>query len=135
MKSFKIFLLVLAIFALIFSVSCKKDHTDETVTIEIEEPTEGMMVMSGDSLHMHIHFSSPETIHNVSVKVYNESNSDEVVYNFEEHVHADGEYLFHEHMVPMVTDHSDFRLEAQASGHEDGAFIYSETVHFQVHPQ
>lgn len=135
MKHFKIFFLVLAVFALVFSASCKKDHTDETVNIEIEEPTEGMVAISGDSLHMHIHYTSDDMIHNVLVKVYNETNNDEVVFNFEEHVHADGEYLFHEHMVPNVTQDSEFRLEAQASGHADGDFIYKEEVHFHVHAQ
>ncbi len=129
----KILFTVLAVFSLAFLGSCHKHDSATDVTIEFESPTEGLILISGDTLDIHIHYTADAMIHNVEVKVINETNNNEVVFSFDEHVHADGSYAFEDKVPLTVTENSIFRIETMVTGHDSEDDTFSKSVHFEVH--
>ena len=98
----------------------------------------------GDTMHVHINFDEHDgqTIHHISVRIYNESTKDAVATTVlsgdEMHIHeTSGAYAFHAD-IPLNADngfapHNDYVLEAKIWGEEDGQSEVTETVQFHVH--
>lgn len=132
MKSLKLYITILSIISITILGSCHKHNHAGNVTIEIESPTEGMILISGDSLDIHIHYTSDDMIHNVEVKVVNETNNNEIVYSFDEHVHAENSYSFEDKIPLTVTENSMFHIETIVSGHGFNDDLFTEKVNFEV---
>ena len=137
----------LLILVSLFLYSCGSDD-DSTETVDydyhahINAPTNEAKNVS-DTMHIHINFESHtgEPVHHINVRVYNETDTTNVVYNkpTEAHVHEmSGEYDYHDNFILSnangITGHSDWILEAKVWG-EDGAGVVVDTIGFHVHPE
>lgn len=93
-----------------------------------------------DTINISVLFESHagETVHNISVRIY-EKDSKTDVFKKSEHVHAtDGKFTFSEDFALSETNgikaHSNYILEAKVWGHEDNEGLESEMIEFHVHP-
>ncbi|HPE98512.1 MAG TPA: fimbrillin family protein [Chitinophagales bacterium] len=126
--------------AAVFSAltSCTKDEeptpTPEaySVTINIIEPSEGETITSGSTVHLEATFENDNTIHNIGVWMVGEMMND-TLYSYENHVHADQYYEFHEHTMPMVMEAQEYKV-IFASWDEDPAERIEKHVHVNIEP-
>lgn len=130
-------LLIVCMFFIISGViiSCDKNNDDNhpgeySATITILEPDEGMVMNSGEELHVEVDFENDAEIHNVEVLVMNETNGDTIMY-FNEHVHVDNLFQFHEHEHVNVTEISSCKVTA-LTWDEDKTKAISKTVNFTI---
>jgi len=116
-----------------------KEDTEFAYHAHINSPGTDTKIL-GETMHIHVVFESHtgETVHNVSVKMFNKADDSKVVYEFNEHVHAtEGEYEHHAD-VEMTNDsnveaHNDYIIEAKVWATEEGLSEAVETVEFHVH--
>ncbi|HRI27538.1 MAG TPA: hypothetical protein PK239_13070 [Chitinophagales bacterium] len=131
MKNFSKLIAVFALFLVLLMAACHKHNHADEVTINIQSPTEGAVLATADSLHMHIEFTSSDMIHNVLVKV-TQLNTNETPFIFDEHVHAEESYTFHHIHAPLAT--GSYQLQATVTGHSSQDPVFTETVNFSVAP-
>lgn len=121
-----------------------KDMTDETYdySIQIMQPDDSDK-MAGDTMHVHVNFieSEGKTVHNVAVTIYKSDDESQVLYQYEEHAHAEGRFEHHADVVLNVPEHGDYTLKAEVFPHTDGdAHMHDDedkvvaTREFHVHP-
>jgi len=117
-------------------------HTDNfDYHVHVHSPDNSDKHMN-DTMHVHIEFEEHDgkTIHNIKVRIYNQDDTNLVIYSepTDGHIHADGATEHHANIVLDTNNgffpHSDWTLEAKAWGHDDGEAEKSVTVDFHVHP-
>lgn len=115
----------------------KKEETPDTkydATITIIEPDEGMVMNSGEELHIEVDVEVAGTIHNVEVLAFNETTGDTILY-YLDMPHTQNLFQYHEHVVPTVTEISNCWVKASSWGMDETALdADSKTVHFTINP-
>lgn len=152
----KLLILSLSILSILFFNACDKDkdsNMDYGYQARIMSPNADDKKV-GDQIHLHVEFESTtgETVHNVDVRIYNEADHSNVLYDFpsDSHVHAtEGSYEIHQDIdlveLNGVKGHTDWIVEAKVWAHdddddehnhddEDGEHTVIETLKFHVHP-
>ncbi len=85
--------LFLTALSLLFLLSsCKKDEV-AMVNIEFEEPTPNQVVADASDVHIHIHFTSTDELHDIEIKMHPESDVSDLILDEDIHSH-DEEYVF-----------------------------------------
>ncbi len=146
MKKFWIYLFFLGAVTI---TACDKDgdghdHEDETTeySIQIMSPSADDKKVD-DMIHLHINFDEANsgTIHHVNVKIYEDGNTDNVIYDgpSEAHVHEESGHFEHHADFMLNADngvegHTNWILEAKVWGHEAGKHEVMMTRGFHVHP-
>ena len=117
-----------------FSACNKEDPPAGTydATITIIEPDDGMILASGDELHVEIDFENDATIYNVEILVLNETSGDTLLYH-NENASIANLYQFHEHIMPIVTSVSDCMVKA-STWENDKSEAISKSVHVIINP-
>jgi len=144
----KLWFLLFSLGMLIF-VACDKDedthgHEDESISdyeALIHSPDAEDKRME-DVIQLNIEFKEHDggKVHHVNVKIYEDGNPDNVIYDAptEAHVHVDGLYEYRDEFMLNSTNgveaHSDWIIEAKVWGHEDGLDEVMTTSKFHVHP-
>lgn len=128
-------------------VACDKDdeeHMDDVVVdyeVHIHSPNAEMKMLN-DMIHLHVEFHDHNggIVHHANVKIYEDGNPDNIVFNGpdEAHVHEEsGTYELHADFMLNADNgieaHKDYVLEAKVWGHEAGTHEKMETVTFHVH--
>lgn len=131
----KILIICVSIIISTTIISCDKNSdnnpSDEyTATITILEPEDGMVMNSGEELHVEVDFENDTEIHNVEVLVMNETSGDTIMF-FSEHVHVENLYQFHEHEHVLVTEVSACKVTA-LTWDDDKSKAISKSVNFTV---
>jgi len=131
----------------LFTASCGDDDheehhsTDYDYSAQIVTPTNADKNVD-DTIDININFASTtgETIHHISVIIYNKETNEEV-YNKPDdaHVHeTTGTYIYNDSFelsnANGVMAHSDWIMEAKVWGHEASEGEIIETLEFHVHP-
>ncbi|MBK6730598.1 MAG: hypothetical protein IPG60_06380 [Bacteroidetes bacterium] len=126
--------------AMVFSLSACDEKVDDTpdpnydARITIIEPDEGMVMNSGEELHIEVDVEVVGTIHNVEVLALNETTGDTILY-YLDMPHTQNLFQFHDHVEPIVTEISNCIVRASSWGMDETALdADSKTVHFTINP-
>lgn len=137
----KVKFIIIGLYVILGLTNCKKDDNNdndqETETkqmiVVIDNPTADQMFALDDVITISGSITANFDMHGYEVKLFNESNSDSLM--FESFTHGHGESLnFSESWTNTVSDHSDVRVEVSALGDHEGVNRETETVHIQCHP-
>lgn len=122
--------------------NCKKDDHDDhdhdttetkQMNVVINNPTADQMFELNDVVTISGSITANFDMHGYEVKLFNESNSDSLM--FESFKHGHGESLdFNESWTNTVFDSSDVRVEVSALGDHEGNLKETEIIHIHCHP-
>lgn len=102
--------------------------------ITIIEPDEGMVMSSGEELHIEVDFEVEGSIQNVEILALNETTGDTILY-FKDMPHTQDLFQYHDHVIPAVNEISNCIVRASSWGMDETALdADSKTVHFTINP-
>lgn len=142
MKKIKFIFLGLSV--IVALMSCKKDDHDDhdhdhdevedkVMTVTINSPSESQIFALNDVVTVSGSIIANFDLHGYEVKLFNESNSDSLM--FESFTHGHSESLnFSETWTNTVSGHSDVRIEVSALADHEGNEKETGIVRIHCHP-
>lgn len=136
----------LLLFALFLANACKSDDTATPTG-----PDYGIHILSpdntdkhvGDVINIKVDFEDHNggTVHHINLKIYNELDTANVIYNLpaEPHIHETSGFFEYNQMFVLdssiVQPNSDWILKASVWGHDEGIALVTGSTGFHVLPQ
>lgn len=123
----------LLVVALLWLTACDQNNdmvTPETLSIQIDSPTEGWMAHSGANVRIEATISDPVELHTYKVTLINNKTGAKVL-EINDHDHST-EVVIDTTVSPTVTAHSDFILTITATNHSGDELTKERKFH--LHP-